>query len=233
MKIEIWSDFVCPFCYIGKRRLELALDKFKYESDIEIVFRSFELDPNAKKQYKESIHEIISKKYSIPLEQAKASNNQLVEQAKELGLNYNFDDLKPTNTFDAHRLVHYAKAEGKMNELTERLLKAYFVDSLNLSDHTILAKLASEVGLDDNKALTILESDKYTTDVRDDEELASNIGVTGVPFFVFNNKYAVSGAQPPELFLEVLEKVKNETLTIESQAIDSNQDTCSDGKCSI
>jgi len=210
MKIEIWSDFVCPFCYIGKRRLELALDKFEYTNEVEIVFRSFELDPNAKKVYSENIHELIAKKYSIPLEQAKASNNQLVNQAKELGLNYNFDDLQPTNTFDAHRLVHYAKSENKINELTERLLKAYFVDSLNLSDIKVLSKLALEVGLDEDKALSILESDKYSSDVRLDEELASNIGVTGVPFFVFNNKYAVSGAQPPELFLEVLEKVKNE-----------------------
>ncbi|WP_326513827.1 DsbA family oxidoreductase [Clostridium intestinale] len=214
MKIEIWSDFVCPFCYIGKRRLELALDKFEYSNEVKIVFRSFELDPNAKKVYSESIHELIAKKYSIPLEQAKASNNQLVNQAKELGLNYNFDDLQPTNTFDAHRLVHYAKFENKINELTERLLKAYFIDSLNLSDIKVLSKLALEVGLDENKALSILESNKYSSDVRADEELASNIGVTGVPFFVFNNKYAVSGAQPPELFLEVLEKVKNEDLTL-------------------
>lgn len=214
MKIEIWSDFVCPFCYIGKRRLELALDKFEYKNEVKVVFRSFELDPNAKKEYSENIHELIAKKYSIPLEQAKASNNKLVNQAKELGLNYNFDDLQPTNTFDAHRLVHYAKSENKINELTERLLKAYFVDSLNLSDHEVLSKLALEVGLDVNKALSILKSDKYTSDVRADEELASNIGVTGVPFFVFNNKYAVSGAQPPELLLEVLEKVKNEDLTL-------------------
>jgi predicted DsbA family dithiol-disulfide isomerase len=214
MKIEIWSDFVCPFCYIGKRRLELALDKFEYKNEIKIVFWSFELDPNAKKEYSENIHELIAKKYSIPLEQAKASNNKLVNQAKELGLNYNFDDLQPTNTFDAHRLVHYAKSENKINELTERLLKAYFVDSLNLSDHEVLSKLALEVGLDENKALSILKSDRYTSDVRADEELASNIGVTGVPFFVFNNKYVVSGAQPPELFLEVLEKVKNEDLTL-------------------
>lgn len=214
MKIEIWSDFVCPFCYIGKRRLELALDKFEYKNEVKVVFRSFELDPNAKKEYSENIHELIAKKYSIPLEQAKASNNKLVNQAKELGLNYNFDDLQPTNTFDAHRLVHYAKSENKINELTERLLKAYFVDSLNLSDHEVLSKLALEIGLDVNKALSILKSDKYTSDVRADEELASNIGVTGVPFFVFNNKYAVSGAQPPELLLEVLEKVKNEDLTL-------------------
>ena len=161
MKIEIWSDFVCPFCYIGKRRLESALNQFEYKDEIELVFRSFELDPNSKKKYDENIHEIIAKKYGISVEQAKASNNQIVAQAKDLGLNYNFDDLIPTNTFDAHRLSHYAKTEGKMKELSERILKAYFVDSLNISDHKVLAKLAGEVGLNSDKALKVLESDKY------------------------------------------------------------------------
>lgn len=239
MKIEIWSDFVCPFCYIGKRRLEIALDKFEYKNEVELVFKSFELDPNAKKEYKESIHEIIANKYGIPLEQAKASNNQLILQAKDLGLDYNFDDLKPTNTFDAHRLVHFAKTYGKDKELTERLLKAYFVDSLNLSESKVLSELASEVGVDGDKALVVLESDEYASKVRLDEQIASDIGVTGVPFFVFNNKYAVSGAQPSELFLEVLEKVKSEELSeISAENIPTDVDstdsgTCSDGKCSI
>lgn len=239
MKIEIWSDFVCPFCYIGKRRLENALDKFEYKNEVELVFRSFELDPNAKKEYKESIHELIANKYGIPVEQAKASNDQLILQAKALGLDYNFDDLKPTNTFDAHRLVHFAKTYGKDKELTERLLKAYFVDSLNLSDHNVLSELASEVGVDGAKVLMVLESDEYTSEVRLDEQTASNIGVTGVPFFVFNNKYAVSGAQPPELLLEVLEKVKSEELSETSAEnittdIDSaDSERCSDGKCSV
>ncbi|QLY82216.1 DsbA family oxidoreductase [Clostridium intestinale] len=239
MKIEIWSDFVCPFCYIGKRRLEIALDEFEHKNEVELVFKSFELDPNAKKEYKESIHEIIANKYGIPLEQAKASNDQLILQAKAIGLDYNFDDLKPTNTFDAHRLVHFAKTYGKDKELTERLLKAYFVDSLNLSDPKVLSELACEVGVDGAKALVVLESDEYTSEVRMDEQIASNIGVTGVPFFVFNNKYAVSGAQPPELFLEVLENVKSEELSeisaesIATDTVSNNSEICSDGKCTI
>ena len=156
MKIEVWSDFVCPFCYIGKRRLEIALNKFEHKDEVELVFKSFELDPSSKKKFDENIHEIIAKKYGISVEQAKASNNQIVEQAKAIDLNYNFDDLIPTNTFDAHRLSHYAKTDGKMNELSERLLKAYFVDSLNISDHKVLANLAGEVGLDSEEALKIL-----------------------------------------------------------------------------
>ncbi|MBD7913352.1 MULTISPECIES: DsbA family oxidoreductase [Clostridium] len=238
MKIEVWSDFVCPFCYIGKRRLEIALNKFKHKDEVEVIFKSFELDPGAKKKYDENIHELIAKKYGIPLEQAKGSNAKLVEQAKEVGLNFNFDDLIPTNTFDAHRLSHYAKTEGKMNELAERLLKAYFVDSLNLSDHKVLAVLAGEVGLNEEEALKVLESEEYGTNVRNDEKTASKLNITGVPFFVFNNKYAVSGAQPPELFLEVLEKVKAEESSVQEVDIlsddrNSNSGICSDGKCEI
>lgn len=243
MKIEVWSDFVCPFCYIGKRRLESALNQFEYKDEVELIFRSFELDPNSKKKFDENIYEIIAKKYGISVEQAKASNDQIVAQAKALGLNYNFDDLIPTNTFDAHRLSHYAKTEGKANELSERILKAYFVDSLNISDHKILASLAGEVGIDSDEALKVLASDQYGAEVRKDEENASRLKISGVPYFVFNNKYAVSGAQPPELFLEVLEKVKKEEVSpqvIELLSEDkvqdnenSNSGSCSDGKCEI
>lgn len=243
MKIEVWSDFVCPFCYIGKRRLESALNQFEYKDEVELIFRSFELDPNFKNKFDENIHEIIARKYGISIEQAKASNNQIVAQAKAIGLNYNFDDLIPTNTFDAHRLSHYAKTEGKANELAERILKAYFVDSLNISDHKTLAGLAGEVGLDSDEALKVLVSDKYGAEVRKDEENAARFGITGVPYFVFNDKYAVSGAQPPEAFLEVLEKVKKEEVSPEviellsedkaKENENSNLGNCSDGKCEI
>jgi predicted DsbA family dithiol-disulfide isomerase len=241
MKIEVWSDFACPFCYIGKRRLESALDKFEYKDEVELVFKSFELDPSAKKSYEENIDQLIAKKYGISVEQAKGSNSQIIAQAKALGLDYNFEDLKPTNTFDAHRLCHYAKTEGKMNELSERILKAYFTDSLLISDHQVLAKLAEEIGLNYQTALEVLSSDKYTSEVRKDEERASNLKITGVPFFVFNNKYAVSGAQPSELFLDVLEKVRKEELSSpvieflskESDEKEADAGSCSDGKCEI
>lgn len=240
MKIEVWSDFVCPFCYIGKRRLEAALNKFEDKDEVEVIFKSFELDTSAKKKYEENIHELIAKKYGISLEQAKASNDQLVSQAKEVGLDFNFDDLIPTNTFDAHRVSQYAKAEGKMNELSERILRAYFVDSLNISDHKVLATLAEEVGIDREKALDVLVSGKHGEEVRTDEETASRFGVTGVPFFVINEKYAVSGAQPSELFLEVLQKVKAEEFSSQESSAsqedkeeDLNSGICTDGKCEI
>ena len=203
MKIEIWSDFVCPFCYIGKRRLEIALEKYEYKGEVELVFKSFELDPAAKKKVDGNINEIIAKKYGIPVEQAKESNNQIATQAKAIGLNYNFDDLIPTNTFDAHRIAHYAKTQGKMNELSERILKAYFVDALNISDHKVLASLAYEVGINREKALSILKSNLYSNEVRKDEEAASKLGISGVPYFIINNEYTISGAQPSEMFLEI------------------------------
>lgn len=239
MKIEVWSDYICPFCYIGKRRLENALDQFEYKDEVELIFKSFELNPNAEKKIDRNIHEIIAKKYGISVEQAKVSNNQIVEQAKAVGLNYNFDDLIPTNTFDAHRLSHYAKTKGKANALSERILKAYFVDALNISDHKTLARLAGEIGLNSDDALKVLESDQYGEQVRKDEENASRLRISGVPYFVFNNQYVVSGAQPPELFLEVLDKVKKEEVSSEvvkgknQDNENANEDSCSDGKCEI
>lgn len=207
MKIEIWSDYACPFCYLGKRRLELALEDYDKKEDVEISFRSFELDPSAKKKYDVSLHELIAGKYGISVEEAKASNSQIISQAKEVGLHYNFEDIIPTNTFDAHRLTQYAKVKGKGKELTERIFKAYFEESLNISDHQILSGLAEDVGLLKEEALEVLSSDKYTEEVRQDQKSASRYAVRGVPYFLIDDKYAVSGAQPTETFLQVLRKL--------------------------
>lgn len=213
MKIEVWSDFACPFCYLGKRRLELALEEYDKKDNVEVSFRSFELDPEAKKQYDVSIHELIANKYGISVEEAKASNSQIISQAKEVGLQYNFDDIIPTNTFDAHRLTQYAKSEGKGKEITERIFKAYFEESLNLSDHEILARLAEEIGLSKEEAMEVLASDKFTEEVRQDQKAAARYAVRGVPYFLIDDKYAISGAQPTETFLQVLRKLDTESKT--------------------
>ncbi|HLR52212.1 MAG TPA: DsbA family oxidoreductase [Candidatus Avamphibacillus sp.] len=210
MKIEVWSDFVCPFCYIGKRRLEQAIEHFDHKDKIVINYKSYELNPDAEKSLNESIHEILAKKYNMPIEQAKKMNDNVASQAKEVGLEYNFDIMKHANTFDAHRVAKVAAKEGKENEMVERLLKAYFTEGKQISDHETLIMLAKEVGLDPGIVQSVLESRKYSAYVRDDEEQAAQIGVQGVPFFVFNEKYAVSGAHPPEVFKEVLEKVWQE-----------------------
>lgn len=235
MKVTIWSDFVCPFCYIGKRRFEAALNQFSQKDKVEITFKSFELDPNSITNPNSRIDEIISAKYGISLEEAKASNDKIIQQAKTVGLNYDFDNLIPANTFKAHRLSHYAKTHGIMKEMTERLMKAYFVESLNIDDAETLSKLAGEVGLSSKDVLTLLQGDKYKDEVREDEKEASDLGITGVPFFVFNDKYAVSGAQPTDAFLEVLNKIWTEEKSLQnlsSQEPGNNSNDSSDGpKC--
>lgn len=208
MKIEVWSDFVCPFCYIGKRHLEMALENYENRNEVEVIFKSFELSPNAKKKYEGNIHEIIAAKYGISLEQATANNNRIVAQAKSIGLNYNFDTLMPTNTFDAHRLLHFAKVKGNMDVLAEQIFKAYFVDSKDISNHEILATLALEVGMDKNEAIGVLNSGQFTDEVRADERLAHENNISSVPHFIINGQYVVSGAQPPEVFLKILRELK-------------------------
>jgi predicted DsbA family dithiol-disulfide isomerase len=236
MKIEVWSDFVCPFCYIGKRRLEKALEQFPQKDQVEVVFRSFELDPNAKKSYDMTIHEIIAKKYGITIEQAKKTNEDIAKQAEAVGLTFRFESMLPTNTFDAHRLDKYASEHGKMLEMTERLLKAYFTDSKHISDYAVLAELASEIGLDREEVKHVLESNRYSEEVRKDEEEAAQLGIRGVPFFVINSKYAISGAQPTEIFLQALEKVweeENSATPLKSLTQEDAGGQCADGNCRI
>jgi predicted DsbA family dithiol-disulfide isomerase len=206
MKIEIWSDYVCPFCYIGERKLEKAIEQTGMDKEVEIIFHSFELDPDAKKQYNESINQLIAKKYGIRIEQSIETNNNIIRAARQEGLEYKFDNLKPTNTFDAHRLSHYAKTEGKLKEYTEVVMRSYFTDSLNISDFDVLSSIAEEVGLNKEKALSVLSSSEFSTEVREDESNAFDRGINGVPYFLFDGKEVVSGAQPVEFFVRAIEK---------------------------
>jgi predicted DsbA family dithiol-disulfide isomerase len=207
MLIEIWSDIICPYCYIGKRRLEEALAKFQHKEEVKIEYRSFELNPDAKVHYDEDNIELLSKKYGTSKEQIKAMNLQLTEQAKEVGLTYYLDKIKATNTLNAHRLIQFAKQFGKENEMVERLFKAYFTEVRHVGETKTLIELAAEIGLDQQKVQLMLNSNEYEANVREQEQDAQQIGVTGVPFYVINRKYAISGAQPSDVFLEVMEKV--------------------------
>lgn len=234
MKVEIWSDFMCPFCYIGKRRFEAALEQFSNKNEIEIIYRSFELDPNAERNVNHDVHEMLAKKYGMSLEQAKSMNNDVAGQARALGLEYHFDTMILTNTFDSHRLTHFAAHYGKMHEMAERLFSAYFTESKHIGDHETLSALAEEVGLDKNEAARMLAGDEYTKEVRADEQKAVQLGIRGVPFFVINDKYAISGAQPSEVFLEALQKAwyEERPLTILNDSNDVRVDTaCADGVC--
>lgn len=210
MKVEIWSDFACPFCYIGKRRFEAALEQFPHKEEVEVIYHSFELDPAAPKQPQQDIHSMLAAKYGMSREQAKQMNNQVAEQAKSVGLTYHMDQIVPTNTFDAHRLAQFAADRGKGIEMTERLLKAYFTDTVNLSDHETLISLAREVGLDAEETAKMLAGDSYANEVRRDQQEAAALGIRGVPFFVIDRKYGVSGAQPTEVFTQALEKAWTE-----------------------
>ncbi|MFA9423941.1 MAG: DsbA family oxidoreductase [Sedimentibacter sp.] len=207
MKVEIWSDYACPFCYIGEKKLEIALKQTGMQEDTQMVFNSFELDPNANKKNDRNINEIMAEKYGMSLEQAKATNNNIINAAKEVGLNFNFDDLKRTNTFDAHRLAHYAKTEGKIKEYTEAVMNSYFVKSLLISDIEVLVSIAEKVGLDRERALNILKSEEFSDEVRSDELKASEQRITGVPYFIFDDKEVVYGAQPVDVFVEIIESL--------------------------
>lgn len=207
MKIEVWSDFVCPFCYVGKRILENALEKFEHSDEVEVTFKSYELDPTSVSDDSVHFEEELAKKKNMSVENIKEMNESIILRAKEVGLGYNFDNMKQTNTLDAHRLMKFAETQDKGDVYTERVLKAHFEESEFIGSQDTLVRLATEVGLDEAESRAVLESGKYLDNVRADQAEATDLGVQGVPFFVINRKYAVSGAQPEELFLQTLEKV--------------------------
>ncbi|MGF3103116.1 DsbA family oxidoreductase [Rossellomorea sp. DUT-2] len=234
MKIEVWSDYVCPFCYIGKRHLEEALQQFPERDQVEIAFKSFELDPDAPVDTDMSIQEILSKKYGTSLEQAKNMTDSMTKQAATVGLDFRFDTSISTNTFDAHRLTNYAKTKGKETELTEILLHAHFTLSKHIGDKETLVRLAEQAGLDAEESQAVLESDEFTQDVRADEEEARQIGVQGVPFFVINRKYAISGAQPSDVFLSSIQKVwEEENQTDSLQPLGTDGMACDENGCDV
>jgi len=201
LTVEIWSDVVCPWCYIGKRRFEAAAEQF--DGEVEVVWRSFELDPGAPAVREHTATEHLAAKYGMSVEQAEASHAQMTELAAQEGLEYHFERARGGNSFDAHRLIHLAAAHGKQGEAQERVMRGYFTDGLPIGDREALIALGDELGLD---ARAALESDEYAGAVREDEMLAQRIGIQGVPFFVLNRRYGVSGAQPAEVLLQALEK---------------------------
>jgi predicted DsbA family dithiol-disulfide isomerase len=236
MKVEIWSDFVCPFCYIGKRRFEAALEQFPHRGEVEVVYRSFELDPKAKRDLPGDIHDMLASKYGMSREKAMSMNFNVGEQAQSVGLTYHFDKMKPTNTFDAHRLAHFAGRYGKSAEMTERLLRAYFTEGEHIGHADTLIALAAELGLDRDEVAGMLASDEGKSEVRSDEQEANALGVRGVPFFVINRKYAISGAQSSQVFAETLDKVWSEDhpLVYVNGADDQSADGyCEDGVCGV
>ncbi|MAO66482.1 MAG: disulfide bond formation protein DsbA [Balneola sp.] len=209
MKIDIWSDIACPFCYIGKRHLEKALEQMP-DIDVEINWKSFELDPNAPVDSDLDIYDTLAKKYGRDRSWAQQMNNNMVEMASKAGLDYDMDSVKPTNSFNAHQLLHLAKTHNKQDEMKETLLSAYFTEGKHVGDVDQLVEIADTVGIDKDEARHVLEENTYSEQVMADIEEAHRIGVQGVPFFYINNKYGLSGAQPVDVFVDTLQQIEDE-----------------------
>jgi predicted DsbA family dithiol-disulfide isomerase len=203
LTVEIWSDVVCPWCYVGKRRFEKALAAFEHRDEVEVRWRSFELDPAAPREREGSSAEHLARKYGMTVEQAEGTNAQMTALAATEGLEYHLDRTRGGNSFDAHRLIHLAAQQGLQDAMQERLMRAYFTEGEAIGDLDTLARLAAELGVD---ATPLRDGDAHADDVRADEELAARIGIRGVPYFVLDRRYGVSGAQPSELLLQALEK---------------------------
>lgn len=211
MKIEIWSDIMCPFCYIGKRKFENALENFPHKDKIEVKWRSFQLDPGIKTNPGQSINEMLAERKGWTVDYAKKLNANVAEMARQVGLNYDFDKAIPANSLDAHRLTHLAAAKGLQNEMEEKLFSALFVEGKNIDDKETLLTLGAEVGLNQGEIKQMLETDQFAAEVKKDITEAQSIGVTGVPFFVLDRKYAISGAQSSEVFLQALQQSWDES----------------------
>lgn len=212
LHIDIWSDVACPWCYVGKRRLEAALARFEHRDAVDLTWRAFELDPSspAIRDGSQSYAERLARKYGLPVVRAEEMIRQMTATAAADGLELRFDRVRAGNTFDAHRLIHLATARGKGDAMKERLLRAYFSEGEAVGDRETLVRLGASIGLDEEEVRAALGSDAYADEVRADEREARDSGIGGVPFFVLAGKYAVSGAQPAETMLRVLERVWSE-----------------------
>jgi protein disulfide-isomerase len=211
MKVEIWSDIMCPFCYIGKRHFELALKELDFADELEIEWKSFQLDPTIPKMENHvNAYQYLADAKGISFEESKAMHDNVVTSAKRVGLTYNFDKAIVANSFDAHRLIQFAKTVDKGDLAEEALFQAYFTDGIDMANIDSLKVIGLKIGLADSDLNRILHSDEYSYDVSQDIQEGQNLGLRGVPFFVIDRKYGISGAQPVEIFVETLKKAKSD-----------------------
>lgn len=232
MEINIWSDVRCPFCYIGKKKFETALDQFPQKDKVKVVWHSFQLDPHLKTQPEKNTVDYFMEAKGTSRENAKQMLGHATKMAAEVGLEFHLEEAVLANSQNAHRLIQLAKTKQLGNEIEEALFKAHFTDLVNIDDIESLVKIGTSIGLGETEVRKMLGSDDFALEVKQDEMHAKNIGVTGVPFFVFNNKYAVSGAQSPEVFLETLKKAWEEYEQANPSLIVTEGTSCStDGNC--
>ena len=206
LHVDVWSDIVCPWCAIGKRRLERAIEQFAHREEVEVVWRAFELDPGAPKLREGDNVAHLAQKYGRSKAEATAMIRNVEQTAAKDGLDLRLTTARSGNTFDGHRVLHLAAERGLQGAVKERFLRGYMTDGEAIGDHEVLVKLASEAGLDADEVRAVLASDRYAREVREEEEGARALGINGVPFFVFGEKYAVSGAQPSQVLLGALER---------------------------
>lgn len=204
MRIDIYADIACPWCYVGKRRLEAALAAFEHRESVRMRWRSFELDPSAPPEREGDHATLLARKYGMSVEQAHAAHAQMAEMAAAEGLEFRFDLVRAGNTFDAHRLTHLAAAHGRQDAMEERLMRAYLTEGALLSDHATLRALAADVGLPDDEVADALATGNYADAVRADQDLARAFGISAVPFFAANRAIGATGAQPAETMLAFL-----------------------------
>jgi predicted DsbA family dithiol-disulfide isomerase len=234
--IEIWSDVVCPWCYIGKRHLEEALDRFEHKDSVEVVYRSFELDPTAPEVPVETTVESLARKFGTDVPGARELMKRADGVAASVGLTFDHADAPHARTVDAHRLLHLARAEGgptSQTDLKEALLAAYFVRGANMGDHDVLRKVAVDVGLDPARVDEVLSSEEYADEVHADIAQARAYGAGGVPFFVVDQKYGVSGAQPTELFSQLIDRAWADSHPSIQLVGGPDADACGPDGCSI
>jgi predicted DsbA family dithiol-disulfide isomerase len=232
MQVEIWSDVVCPWCYIGKRRFEAALARFPHRDEVQVVYRSFELDPNAPRDSNATVGEVLASKFGVSLERAMAMNDRVSRLAAEEGLEYRLERARYANTFDAHRMIHLAATHGLQHAAQERLMRAYFTDSEDVGDAETLVRLGADIGVDAAEARAALAADDYADAVRADLRRARGFGIQGVPFFVIDEQYGISGAQPTDAMLEVLDQVWAEAHPL-TMVGSTDGEVCEDGTCAL
>ena len=241
MKVEIWSDVVCPWCAIGKRRFEAALARFEHADEVEVVWRSFELDPGADpaagSQPAGELVRHLADKYGVPEAQAQRMIDSMSENARQEGWEFRLDRARRGSSLPAHQLIHLAGERGVQDAVKERLLRAYLTDGEPIADSEALVRLVAQAGLDADEARAVLTEGRYVDAVREDEAQARALGISGVPFFVVDGRYGVSGAQPTELFLQALRTAWAEAhplVTLGAPAQGSaGAGACADGSCAI
>lgn len=245
LRVDVWSDIACPWCWVGKRNLERAAKELAaadFGHELEVVWHAFELDPAAPREVADDVDLVarLAAKYGTSRDGAQQMIDRMTRVGADAGIDFHFDRVRPTNTFDAHRLMEHAAAQGKQDALGERLFVAYMQEGRDVADHETLVSLAEEVGLDADAVQAVLSSDDFAKDVRRDEGMAAQLGVTGVPFFAVDGRFAVPGAQPPEVLQQVLRKAADslaeeppgETAQAQAPAADE-ADVCGPDGCAV